>query len=114
MDERKLCDKGYLSRSRPTASCSLPIIRPRTAAKRIRVYVPRYIKRKLFADQPHRTNDASLPRKQHPRCDMDSFVGETLLHRPTEHSTRVVRSEGELLITAMMCSNSMLTAGSQD
>ena len=36
----------------------------------------------LIADRPHRTDHSPVTRKQHARCDMNDFVGETLVtHR---------------------------------
>jgi len=87
MDERKPLHERRVAISKaPNSfvqrSCSLPIIRPCAGPKQLLVHVPCYTRRELIADRPHRTNNASVTHKQHPRCDMDGLVGEILVtHR---------------------------------
>ena len=87
MDERKPGDErrfGVISKAPNCSmqrSCSVTIIRPCAIPNQLPVYVPRHKRRKLITDRPHRTNDSTVTRKQHSRCDMDGLVGETLLTR---------------------------------
>ena len=87
MDERKPLDERRpaivpkTSDSIVQRSRSIPIIRRGPVPKELFVYVLCHTRRKLIADRPHRTNDSPVTRKQHPRSDMDSLVGELPITR---------------------------------